>query len=129
MSSRINNATNSVIHQKNRLNKNHSQKLRPLLLAIVAGKNATKTHKNKINVNHMALSVAPKIVIANMLIPSLLRICLHYVINGTQIPYPVSRFSLEERKADRHDAIFIFVGLRIKPTKTLYCISFGFSIR
>jgi hypothetical protein len=57
---------NNVIHQKNRLTKNQPQKLCPLLLAILAGSNARKTHATAININQIKLNVAPRNVMANI---------------------------------------------------------------
>lgn len=67
----INKATNSVIHQKGMLIKNHKIKLRPLLLAIVAGHRATTINKKAINKYHIVVTVYPIIVIANIILPPL----------------------------------------------------------
>ena len=66
----INSATNSVIHQKNRLMIKNSQKLRPFLRAIFAGQKAKNIHKAvpriSKNISADALIVYPKKVVASM---------------------------------------------------------------
>ena len=74
----MNSTTKRVIHQKKRLIRKKSQKLRPLLLAINAGQRATMTQIIAIKVSQIALSVTPIIVVANIIFP-FSYVCVHCV--------------------------------------------------
>jgi len=65
----INRVQKSVIHQKNRLKRKNNQKLRPLLRAIFAGKNAIIIQRISRNTHQIVANVTPNIVVANIMTP------------------------------------------------------------
>jgi hypothetical protein len=105
---------NSVIHQNGMLSRNQSQKLWPLFLAMIAGRNAATIHAIIRNIVQNAVSVAPRIVVANIFIPPLLLNLQYPKNNSYAVSWVTIRILQHQRTAGGRESLRLFADFMVR---------------